>query len=79
MPETASGPSFLCPRTTRLGLPTGKPELEESLHELGSVFRNIGRAGFRALLDPLRQAHRVTLRRVVHAKVIADLSDHDLA
>jgi hypothetical protein len=35
--------------------------------------------GLGELLHALRQADRVTLRRVVHAQVVANPADHDLA
>jgi hypothetical protein len=53
-------------------------ELEVSLDQTRSGRRDIGLADFRELLHPLRQTDGVSLRRIVHAQVVADLSDHDL-
>ena len=54
-------------------------ELEVARGQGGGVTRHVDRVWRSELLHAGRQAHRVTLSRVVHAQVIADLSDDDLA
>ena len=54
------------------------PELEEALDQLRGVIRQIDLGGLRNLLHSGRQANGRPLRRIVHAEIITDLTDHDL-
>ncbi len=54
-------------------------EREVELRELRGVLGEVDAAARGERLHALREADRVPLRRVVHAQVVADLADHDLA
>ena len=54
-------------------------ELEVAGHELGRVPGEERLPGIGHLLHALREPDRVAERRVVHAEIVADLPDHDLA
>ena len=52
---------------------------EEALHQTGGVLGEIDPIGCSNLLHPCCQPDRVPLGRIVHAQVVADLANHDLA
>ena len=54
-------------------------EPEEPLHQPRGVLGEVDAIGLGELLHARGQADGVALRRVVHAQVVADLADHDLA
>jgi hypothetical protein len=54
-------------------------QLEVPLDQARRVLREVGAVRGGALLNALRQPHGVPLRRVIHAQVVADPADDDLA
>ncbi len=54
-------------------------EREVAGHQIGRGLRDEARVRLGQRFDPLREAHGVPLRGVVHAQVVADLADHHLA
>ena len=54
-------------------------EFEESFDELGRVLGQTDVPALGECLHALREAYCVTLRRVIHTQVVADLAHHDLA
>src|SRR5262249_48892192 len=54
-------------------------ELEESVHQLGRRRRQADSIRRGDLLHARREPHGLSLRRVVHAQVVADLADDDLS
>jgi hypothetical protein len=54
-------------------------ELEVPLHQLCGVLGQADLAGLGELLHARGEAHRVPLRRVVHAEIVPDLPHDDLA
>src|SRR5262249_48745837 len=59
--------------------PADLSQLEEARHQRGRVPRQEDFAGLGDLLRARRQPDRMALRRVVHAQIVADLADDDLA
>src|SRR5262249_27591677 len=55
------------------------PQREVAADELRGVLGEIDAARLRKPLDARCQPHRVPLRGVVHAQVLADLADHHFA
>ena len=66
------------PRPLHWGTPQRR-KLEVALDQVRRALGHADAARLGQRLHALRQAHRVTLRGVVHAQVVADLADHDLA
>ena len=66
------------PRPLHWGTPQRR-KLEVALDQMRRALGHADAARLGQRLHALRQAHRVTLRGVVHAQVVADLADHDLA
>ena len=67
---------------SRDALDRERPEVaqaEEPADESGSVLREVHRARLGELLHARGEPDGVPLRGVVHAQIVADLADHDLA
>src|SRR5439155_9713543 len=81
-PQPARTLQLVEPQRLARALHARRPEVaqgEEPRDQLRGVLGQEGPAGLGQLLHPLREPHRVALRRVVHAEVVADLADHHLA
>ena len=81
-PQPARTLQLVEPQRLARALHARRPEVaqgEEPRDQLRGALGQEGPAGLGQLLHPLREPHRVALRRVVHAEVVADLADHHLA